>query len=225
MKPSQSSAVPLVLSAPSGAGKTTIARRLVEQEEAFVFSISVTTRPRRPTETDGYDYFFVDEPEFLRLVEEGELAEWAKVHGNYYGTPLHNLREAGKRGRHAVLDIDVQGARQIRQAVPEALLLFILPPSLEVLLTRLIGRGTEADQVIATRLRTALRELEAAEEFDHFVLNEDLQTAVREVRELARGTNRPLKETSGSLEMAKGLREELEAFLRDSRRFQEPSDT
>lgn len=217
-------AVPVVLSAPSGAGKTTIARALVGEEEAFVFSISVTTRPRRPGETDGVDYYFLGEREFLRLVEEGELAEWAKVHGNYYGTPIHTLKEAGQHGRHAVLDIDVQGARQIRQAVPDALLLFILPPSMDVLLSRLMGRGSEEDDVIGTRLRTALRELEAAEEFDFFVLNQDLRQAVEEVKDLVLAAPKSPEETSGSLEMVRSLRADLQAFLEESPRFQEPSE-
>ncbi|MFC1660704.1 guanylate kinase [Gemmatimonadota bacterium] len=205
---------PLVLAAPSGAGKTTIARALVEREEDFEFSISVTTRAPRPRETDGADYFFVTEEEFLALVEEGELVEWARVHGFYYGTPLHNLVEVGGKGRHVVLDIDVQGARQIREAVPEALLLFILPPSLEVLLGRLTGRGTEEDEVIRRRLRTALEELKAAEEFDFFVMNDNLERAIREVRELAR-TGAPQRGgSSGSVEQARALRKGLESYLR-----------
>jgi guanylate kinase len=218
-------AAPVVLSAPSGAGKTTIARALVDQEEDFVFSVSVTTRPRRRTETNGVDYLFGDEREFLRLVDQGELAEWARVHGNYYGTPLQNLREAGLQGRHAVLDIDVQGARQIRQAVPEALLLFILPPSMEVLLGRLISRGTEEDRVIGTRLRTALRELESAEEFDAFVVNRDLRQSVERVKAIVAANQRSSEGRSQALELVRTLRADLESFLRESHRFQDTSET
>jgi guanylate kinase len=210
-------AAPLVLAAPSGAGKTSIARALVQAEEDFRFSVSVTTRTPRPREVDGVDYYFVDEPEFARLVREGELVEWARVHGDCYGTPRRNLVDAGQRGVHVVLDIDVQGARQIREAVPEALLLFILPPSLNVLLDRLVGRGTEGDEVILRRLRTALDELEAAEEFDHFVVNDDLDRAVREVRDLARTGRSGPDGPSGSVEEAKDLLEGLRRHLQNAR--------
>jgi guanylate kinase len=161
----------------------------------------------------GVDYFFITELEFLSLVEEGELAEWAQVHGDYYGTPLHNLAEAGEKGLHVVLDIDVQGARKIREAVPEALLLFILPPSLEALLYRISGRGTEENEVIRRRLRTALQELEAAEDFDFHVVNDNLERAIEEVRELARTGAPDPGGPSGSPEDARALRRELEALL------------
>ncbi|MGW8267503.1 MAG: guanylate kinase, partial [Longimicrobiales bacterium] len=146
---------PVVLSAPSGTGKTTIARALVEREEDFAFSVSATTRAQRGKETDGLDYWFLTREDFLRRIDAGEFAEWAEVHGELYGTPFSSLESASEGGRHVLLDIDVQGARQIREAVPRALLLFILPPSVDILLSRLRGRGTEGEAAIRRRLGTA----------------------------------------------------------------------
>jgi len=147
------------------------------------------------------------------MAAAGEFAEWAEVHGKYYGTPRKSLAEAGQAGRQVVLDIDVQGAIQIREAVPEALLLFILPPSVESLLQRLTGRGTEGKEAVRRRLHTALFELKAAEAFDFLVINEDLDQAVREVRDLARSGKAPPEGTSGTLEHARVLLEGVEALL------------
>lgn len=177
---------PVVLAAPSGAGKTTIARELVRGRKEFVFSTSATTRAPRPGEEEGVDYFFTDEDGFRGMVERGELAEWARVHGRLYGTPVQNLVQAAARGEYPLLDIDVQGARQIRARVPEAMLIFILPPSPELWIERLSGRGTETSAELATRLRTAVTELDAVGEFDVVVLNDDLGETVAEVRRLVR---------------------------------------
>ena len=205
---------PVVLSAPSGAGKTTIARALVEHEEDFAFSVSATTRSPREGEIHGLDYWFISEEEFLKLVEDGELAEWAEVHGDFYGTPKKSLIGAGQGGCHVVLDIDVQGAMQIREAVPEALLLFILPPSVELLLRRLTDRGTEEEETLRRRLNTAVKELEAAKAFDFFVINEDLDEAVDEVRGLVRRGEAPPEGTSGTLDDARNLLAGIETLLR-----------
>jgi guanylate kinase len=210
----------LVLSAPSGTGKTTIAHLLVEGGDEFAFSVSATTRPPRESEVHGIDYWFLTEEEFLGMVEGGKFAEWAKVHGDFYGTLRESLVEAGREGRHVVLDIDVQGAMQIRGAVPEALLLFILPPSVETLLQRLEGRGTEEAEALRQRLTTALQELRAAEAFDFFVINEDLDKAVREVRILAKTGKAPPGGPSGSFEDALALREGIESLLRRGDLFQ-----
>ncbi len=178
-------ACPVVLSAPSGAGKTSVVKALVDSSTTFVFSVSVTTRPRRPSERPHVDYDFVDRASFLRMAERGELCEWAEVHGNLYGTPAAPLQAARERGDHMVLDIDVQGARQVRERVPDAVHVFILPPSADVLVERLMGRGTEASDEVGKRLRTAVEELAVADEFDYVVLNEDLEGTVRRVREIA----------------------------------------
>jgi guanylate kinase len=155
---------PVVLSAPSGAGKTTIARRLRERRADVVFSVSATTRPPRAGERDGVDYHFVDEGEFRRMIDAGELIEWAQVHGAFYGTPLRNVLDAAARGQFLLLDIDVQGARQIRGKVPDAVFVFVLPPS---------GR--------------ALEELRTAAEFDRVVVNDDLSAAVADVNAVLEG--------------------------------------
>ena len=172
---------PLVLSAPSGAGKTTIARRLRERRADVVFSVSATTRPARPGEVDGRDYHFVSEAEFRRMAEAGELIEWAEVHGNLYGTPLANVRRAAERGEYLLLDIDVQGAELIRERVPEAVHVFILPPSGAALAERLLRRGSEGEAVRARRLLNACREVRLAPRFDHVVVNDELEHAVDEV--------------------------------------------
>jgi guanylate kinase len=177
---------PIVLAAPSGTGKTTIAHRLVEGTGEFVFSVSATTRQPRKGERNGMDYEFMTREGFQAMIERGELAEWAEVHGNFYGTPRRMLEQATARGEFVVLDIDVQGARQIRAAFPEAVLVFVIPPSAEVLVSRLTKRGTEADQEVVRRLRNARKELARATDFDHVVVNDDLERAVEEVRRVAR---------------------------------------
>lgn len=173
---------PLVLAAPSGTGKTTIAHALVEGSDRFVFSVSATTRERRPGEEDGADYFFVSEERFRQMIAGDELVEWAQVHGHFYGTPRRNLEEAEREGRHVVLDIDVQGARQIRERVPGAVLVFVFPPSAGALERRLGKRATEAGAEVRRRLRNGRVELGRAREFDFVVVNDELDTAVREVR-------------------------------------------
>ena len=174
-------ACPVVLAAPSGTGKTTIAHALVDGSERFVFSVSVTTRPPRFGEEGGSDYTFVAEEEFERLVQEDEFAEWASVHGYLYGTPRSNLMDAAERGRHVVLDIDVQGAGQIRESVPEAILIFVFPPSAHALAERLAKRGTERADEVARRMRASRDELAQAAEFDYVVVNDQLQSAVAAV--------------------------------------------
>jgi guanylate kinase len=182
-----SRAAPLVLAAPSGTGKTTLARRLVDTSERFVFSISATTRPAREGETSGVDYHFVDRPAFETMIEDRALVEWATVHGRLYGTPRSELDEAAARSEHVVLDIDVQGARQIRNTVADAKLIFVLPPSIEIMMERLKGRGTEDDQEVACRLRSALDELQAVPEFDYVVINDDLDRCVKEIESIVAG--------------------------------------
>lgn len=184
---------PIILSAPSGAGKTTIARRLGERRGDVAFSVSATTRPPRAGERDGTDYHFVDEAEFRRMIDAGELIEWAEVHGALYGTPLRNVRDAAERGRFLVLDIDVQGARQIRRSVPEAVHVFIVPPSGEALVRRLVGRGSEDDARVQRRLRGALDELATAGEFDHVVVNDELEAAVSDVESVMEGRTAGLR--------------------------------
>ncbi|MDH5588841.1 MAG: guanylate kinase [Gemmatimonadota bacterium] len=209
---------PLVLAAPSGTGKTTLARALVESSESFEFSVSVTTRPPRPGERDGVDYHFVDEPTFEAMLERGELAEWARVHGrHFYGTPASALEAASSRGRYVVLDIDVQGARQIRSSVPDAILVFLLPPSAEALLKRLVGRGTEDHEEVTRRLLTALEELQGAEEFDYVVVNADLEEALDELRLIVAAEGFRPSRVRGFNEEMEGLRAEIGRALDHSK--------
>lgn len=175
-------AAPVVLAATSGTGKTTLARRLVDDSARYVFSISATTRPPREGEQDGIDYHFLSREEFESRAEHGDFAEWATVHGRFYGTPRSELDSASARGEHVVLDIDVQGARQIRESVPDAKLIFVLPPSVGIMMTRLTGRGTEEPANIARRLQSALDELQAVSEFDYVVVNDDLDECLGEIR-------------------------------------------
>ncbi len=209
------STFPVVLSAPSGAGKTTIAHRLRARRDDVVFSISATTRAPRAGERDGVDYHFVAEDEFQRMIAAGELIEWAQVHGSYYGTPLRNVREAQARGQFLLLDIDVQGARQIRGKVPEAVLVFVLPPSGEVLVRRLTGRGREDHARVQRRLRNALDEIRApaAGEFDHVVVNDDLPLAVADVNAVLDGRPDALRPHPPLAEMVAAMGAEIERHL------------
>jgi guanylate kinase len=185
--------VPVVLVAPSGTGKTSLANSLVTKLDRYVFSVSATTRAPRPGEEAGVDYHFLSREEFERRVEAGEFSEWADVHGELYGTPRDEIESAADRGQHVVLDIDVQGARQIRESIPEATLIFVLPPSVGIMLARLEGRGTESPEEIDRRLRSAIIELEAVPEFDHVVVNDDFDSCVEDIRRIVerRGSPRP----------------------------------
>lgn len=177
----------LVLVAPSGTGKTTVAHALVGADPHYVFSVSATTRAPRGQERNGVDYHFLDEATFRARIGRGELAEWAQVHGRLYGTPLENFAAARRDGRTLVLDIDVQGALQVQKKVLDAVCVFLLPPSGRVLLERLRGRGTETEEETRARLRTALGELDQAGGFRHLLVNEDVDGTVAALRAWAEG--------------------------------------
>lgn len=207
---------PLVIAAPSGAGKTTLARALVERHPDIVFSVSATTRPRREWERGGKDYHFVDEAEFERMIEAGELLEWALVHGRKYGTPRKGVSEELAGGKIVVLDIDVQGARQIRQAFPDAVLVFILPPSASELDRRLTGRGTEQEAERRRRLEGARRELPAAVEFDYVVVNDEFERAVHALECIVAAERHRVRRLEDLQQHLKRLDEELDAILERS---------
>lgn len=169
-----------VLAGPTAVGKGTVVRELRERFPNLVVSISATTRAPRPGERDGVDYFFVTESQFDSLIESDGLLEWAVVHGkNRYGTPRRWVLEQAALGKVVLLEIDLDGARQVRRRLPEAKFIFLAPPSWEELERRLAGRGTESAQDQLRRLETARLELDAAEEFDVTVINDDLETAVQ----------------------------------------------
>ena len=172
----------LVISGPSGVGKTTITHH-VERATGGVFSVSMTTRPKTDKDTEGRDYYFVDRAEFERRKETGELLEWAEVFGNYYGTPRQPVEQQLAAGKLVILEIDVQGAIQIKQNMPEAFSIFVLPPNEQELLARLRGRKREDEQIIQRRFSKAKAEIAEAKAcgvYDVFIVNDDLQAAIDE---------------------------------------------
>lgn len=177
----------LVLVGPAGVGKGTIVKEILSKNSDFMLSVSATTRDPRPQEVDGIHYHFVSAHKFEELIKTGRLLEWAQVHGlHYYGTPITELEKAERLGRHLVLEIDLQGARQIRSKVDNAVSVFLLPPSIQELEDRLRGRGTETEDQIRTRLETARIELAAAGEFDFQIVNDDLVQAASAIVDLVR---------------------------------------
>ncbi|HVE13368.1 MAG TPA: guanylate kinase [Elusimicrobiota bacterium] len=170
----------LIISAPSGAGKSTVCKRLLERDSTLRYSISATTRAARPGEVDGRDYFFVTSDEFHRRVVKGQMLEWAQVHGNSYGTPKRFIEERIQHGEVVLLAIDVQGAASIRSRHREAVTVFLLPPSWMSLEQRLKNRRDSPDS-IRTRLLNARKELRRAKEYDYWVVNDSLETAVKQV--------------------------------------------
>jgi guanylate kinase len=172
---------PLILSAPSGGGKTTIARRLLERRSDVGYSISCTTRRPRGGEVSGRDYFFLTLEEFGARRERREFAECAEVHGNWYGTLRSEIERVLANGKHVIMDIDVQGAAQLARVYPHAVLVFVLPPSADVLLERLKARKTEDRASLARRMMSALEELRHAEDYHYVVVNDDLERAVARV--------------------------------------------
>lgn len=166
-----------VVSGASGSGKTTLLKRVFERVPGLQFSVSATTRPIRTGEAEGVDYHYVDVPTFQGLRDNGALLEYAEVYGRYYGTPRKPVEDALGRGMSVVLDIDVQGARQVRRSYPGAVSIFILPPSIATIRARLVARGTDSPEVIARREREAVEQLSACGEYDFLVMNDDLDVA------------------------------------------------
>jgi guanylate kinase len=171
----------LVLSSPSGGGKTSIAKSLLQGRDDLGYSVSATTRPIRPKERDGVDYHFLTRAEFIRRRDAGEFVEWATYGGELYGTLRSEIERIFARGRNAVLDIEIEGARQIRASFPNSVHLFVLPPSAEVLVSRLTGRNTEPASLVRERIGRAADELAAVAEYDYAIVNQDLVIAVAQV--------------------------------------------
>ncbi|EKP93743.1 MULTISPECIES: guanylate kinase [Thermaerobacter] len=171
----------IVLSAPSGAGKGTIRERLQKRLPGLVYAVSVTTRPRRPHEVDGVDYHFVSPEEFQRRVEAGELVEWARVYGNYYGTPREPMETWLREGRDVICEKDVQGALKLMDIYPDAVYIFAMPPSLEELERRLERRGTESEEARRQRLASADFEMACVDRYDYVVVNDDPDRAADDI--------------------------------------------
>lgn len=186
----------VVLAGPSAVGKSTVVQRLRKDVEDLYFSVSMTTRDPRPGEVDGKDYFFVSPETFQKRIDAGEMLEWADIHGGLQrsGTPAAPVREALDAGRPVLVEVDLAGARNIKEIMPEAVTVFLAPPSWEVLVGRLTGRATETEDVIARRLETARAELAAQDEFDDVIVNNDLDEAVQGISDILLCVQRPNNE-------------------------------
>ena len=171
----------IVVSGPSGAGKGTVCNAFLRAYPEVAYSISATTRAPRDGERDGVNYYFLDRAAFERMIAEGELLEWAEVYGNYYGTPLKKIEEKLAAGTDILLEIDTQGAMNVRKKFPEGIYVFILPPSLAELEKRLRGRGTDAEEVVARRLAAAAGEIAVAKEYTYTVVNDQVENAVKTI--------------------------------------------
>ena len=171
----------VVLSGPSGVGKSSVIAEALKDLPTTWLSVSVTTRDPRPGEVDGQTYFYVTQERFDQMIAQNELLEWAEYAGNRYGTPRDQVAERVANNIPVLLEIEVQGAMQVRKSMPEAILVFVQPPTWEDLEARLTGRGTESNEQVLTRLRMALQEMEAAKDFDHVIVNDDVAQAAHEL--------------------------------------------
>ncbi|MBW4643697.1 MAG: guanylate kinase [Goleter apudmare HA4340-LM2] len=171
----------IVLTGPSGVGKGTLMRSLLQRHPELYYSVSVTTRSPRPGEINGKNYYFISRSKFEQLVAQGEFLEWAEFAGNYYGTPRESVLSQVNSGKLVVLEIELEGARQIRRSFPGALSIFILPPSLDELEKRIRGRAQDSEEAIARRLHRAKEEIQAADEFDIQIVNDDFENALNAI--------------------------------------------
>lgn len=174
----------VVISGPAGVGKGTLCRALLAQSFDLEYSVSVTTRPSRPGETEGKEYYFRTREKFKEMIEKGELLEWAEFLGNYYGTPRFHVESILEKGKTIILEIDIQGAKQVKKLYPEGIFIFIVPPSFTVLSDRLRGRGTESEEVIQNRLARAVEEMDNIKDYDYVVENNDIELAVEKLRSI-----------------------------------------
>ncbi len=178
-----------VISSPSGGGKTTVIEALREKNRDLCYSVSATTRDPRPGEVNGRDYYFLKEDEFLRKIEENAFIEWARVHNFYYGTPRDQIEKYLGEGKKVILDIDVQGGLKIKEQIPDSVLIFLLPPSMDELRKRLIQRGTEEEEILRVRIENAKKEIDMADRYDYQVINDILDETVRELDSIINRNN------------------------------------
>ena len=197
----------IVVSGFSGAGKGTLMKRLVQDYDNYALSISATTRSPRPGEEDGREYFFLQKEQFEQKITENGLIEYARYCDNYYGTPRKYVEEQLAQGKDVILEIEIQGALKVKKQYPDALLLFVMPPSAAELRNRLVGRGTETPEVIEKRMHRAVEEAEGIENYEYLVVNDDLDTCVRQLHEIIKAAhNTPLRNE----EFIEKMRKELE---------------
>ena len=171
----------LVVSGPSGAGKGTICKALLNKNDKIKLSVSATTRKPRNGEVHGVNYFFIEKEEFTKMIENGEFLEYAQIYDNFYGTPKAAIIECLEKGQDVILEIEMQGARQIKEVYPEGVFIFVLPPSLEELKSRIVGRGTETQEEIEKRFSCAFEEINQIVNYDYFIVNEDIEKSVSDV--------------------------------------------
>ncbi len=174
----------IILSGPSAVGKGTVLKALLEDYNNICYSVSATTRQPRLGEVDGKNYFFMSQLGFKKLIEEDEFIEWAEVHNNYYGTPRKYVQETLETGKDVILEIDIQGARQVKETFPEGVFVFLAPPSLEELKARIYKRGTETEAAIKTRMNNASKELEEIKSYDYLIINDQVDNAVNKLKSI-----------------------------------------
>ena len=174
----------LVVSGPSGAGKGTICKALLNKNDQIKLSVSATTRKPRNGEVHGVNYFFIEKEEFAKMIENGEFLEYAQIYDNFYGTPKAAIIECLEKGQDVILEIEMQGARQIKEVYPEGVFIFVLPPSLEELKSRIVGRGTETQEEIEKRFSCAFEEINQIVNYDYFIVNEDIEKSVSDVESI-----------------------------------------
>ncbi|MCR5339518.1 MAG: guanylate kinase [Lachnospiraceae bacterium] len=202
----------IVISGFSGAGKGTLVKKLVEEHDNYALSVSMTTRDPRPGEVDGVHYHFSKDEDFERLIAEGGLIEYAGYCGHYYGTPKAFVEEKLAEGKDVILEIEIQGAQKVRRQFPQAVLLFVMPPSGEELYRRLTSRGTETDEVIRKRMWRAIDESEGMDTYDYIVVNDDLDVCVQEVNSIVRAAHmRPAQ----NRELVEQIRKDLKDILKN----------
>ena len=171
----------LVVSGPSGAGKGTICKAILEENDQIKLSVSATTRKPRNGEVHGVNYFFLEKVEFTSMIEKGEFLEYAQIYDNFYGTPKAAIMETLAKGQDVILEIEMQGARQVKKVYPEGIFIFVLPPSLKELKNRIVGRGTETAEEIEKRFSCAFEEIKQIDDYDYFIFNKDVEKSVKEL--------------------------------------------
>ena len=207
----------IVISGFSGAGKGTLMKKLLEDYEQYALSISMTTRAPREGEVDGREYFFATREQFEDKIKQGGFIEHAEYCGNYYGTPKDYVEEQLQTGKDVILEIEIQGAMKVKEQFPDAVLLFVMPPSIAVLHQRLVGRGTETEEVIVERLQRAEEEAVGIEDYDYIIINDDLDTCVRKLHELLTKTHETIQEQynpENYNELIENIRVELTSLVK-----------